>query len=94
MDLGAPSMIWQRSDDHSSVLQDAFDRAGMGDERAEQAFRLQLSLIIDGLAALLSEDLAAGTTVPSAVRPAGDPSWVIRLGDTARCAGPEPRCML
>ena len=45
------------------MLQDAFDRAGLGDERAEQAFRLQLSLIIDGLAALLRADLAAGPTV-------------------------------
>lgn len=63
LDLGAPSVIWQRSVEHSSVLQDAFDRAGLGDERAEQAFRLQLSLIIDGLAVLLRADLSAASGV-------------------------------
>ncbi len=45
------------------MLPEAFDRAGLGDERAEQAFQLQLSLIIDGLAVLLRADLDAASGV-------------------------------
>jgi AcrR family transcriptional regulator len=64
LDLGAPSTIWQRSDEHRSALQNAVDNATLGDDRAEQAFQLHLSLIIAGLTDLLSSDLESETTVP------------------------------
>jgi len=64
LDLGAPSTIWRRSDEHRSALQNAVDNATLGDDRAEQAFQLHLSLIIAGLTDLLSSDLESETTVP------------------------------
>jgi len=67
LDLGAPSTIWQRSDEHRSALQNAVDNATLGDDRAEQAFQLHLSLIIAGLTDLLSSDLEIGNDRPLGV---------------------------
>jgi len=67
LDLGAPSTIWRRSDEHRSALQNAVDNATLGDDRAEQAFQLHLSLIIAGLTDLLSSDLEIGNDRPLGV---------------------------
>lgn len=50
---------WQRDADQP---RDRPNCAGLGDERAEQAFQLQLSLIIDGLAS--SPQRRGGSPMP------------------------------
>jgi AcrR family transcriptional regulator len=57
LDLSAPSVVWA-VDDSTSALGRALDRSRPDLDRAERAFDLQLSLIVDALERQLAEENA------------------------------------